>query len=142
MQHLLSLEPFHRAQAIPGCEVVSRQLTGELAVEPSQNAGCGLQGSWVGSGPSMHSRSQQEGSILTSRVEKIVAETEIFDIHTHLYDPAFGELLLWGIDDLLNYHYLIADSFRYFDFPYEEFWAMPKVALGSRIWDAVVRQNS
>src|SRR5207244_9363382 len=68
-----------------------------------------------------HSRpEQQEDSILASRVEKIVGETEIFDIHTHLYDPAFGELLLWGIDDLLNYHYLIAESFRYFDFPYEK----------------------
>ena len=91
----------------------------------------------------MHSRlQQQEDSILGSRVEKIVAETEIFDIHTHLYDPAFGELLLWGIDDLLNYHYLIAESFRYFDFPYEKFWAMPKAEQANRIWDALFVQNS
>ncbi len=90
----------------------------------------------------MHSRSLQEDSALSSRVEKIVAETEIFDIHTHLYDPAFGELLLWGIDDLLNYHYLIAESFRYFDFPYEKFWAMPKTEQANRIWDALFIQNS
>jgi len=60
------------------------------------------------------------------RVEKIAAQAPIIDIHTHLYDPAFGELLLWGIDDLLTYHYLVAEAFRYFDFPYEKFWAMSK----------------
>ena len=42
------------------------------------------------------------------------------------YDPAFGELLLWGIDDLLTYHYLIAEGFRYLDIPYEKFWALTK----------------
>ena len=31
------------------------------------------------------------------------------DIHTHLYEAAFGELLLWGIDELLIYHYLVAE---------------------------------
>src|SRR5205814_10115556 len=78
-----------------------------------------------------------EKTILT-----IVDTTPITDVHTHLYDPAFGELLLWGIDDLLNYHYLIAESFRYFDFPYEKFWAMPKVEQANRIWDALFVQNS
>src|SRR5438477_8395049 len=91
----------------------------------------------------MHSRlQQQEDSILGSRVEKIVAETEIIDIHTHLYDPAFGELLLWGIDDLLTYHYLVAERFRYFDFPYDKFWAMSKAQQAERIWDALFIQNS
>ena len=48
-----------------------------------------------------------------AQVEEIVASTPVYDIHTHLYDPAFGDLLLWGIDDLLVYHYLVAESFRY-----------------------------
>ena len=39
-----------------------------------------------------------------------VRETSVYDIHTHLYDPAFGELLLWGIDDQLVYHYLVAEA--------------------------------
>ncbi|MBT3911732.1 MAG: glucuronate isomerase, partial [Verrucomicrobia bacterium] len=43
----------------------------------------------------------------------------VYDIHTHLYDPAFGELLLWGIDDQLVYHYLVAEAFRHFDIGYE-----------------------
>ena len=52
-------------------------------------------------------------SRLAKAVQKAVASTPIYDIHTHLYDPAFGDLLLWGIDDLLVYHYLVAEVFRY-----------------------------
>src|SRR4051812_1196155 len=84
----------------------------------------------------------QDKEALASRVEKIAQGTPILDIHTHLYDPAFGELLLWGIDDLLVYHYLIAESFRYFQFPYEKFWAMPRTEQASRIWEALFIQNS
>ena len=65
---------------------------------------------------------------LAARLEKIVARTAVFDIHTHLYDPAFGGLLLWGIDELLVYHYLVAEAFRYLTLPYEEFWALSKTS--------------
>src|SRR5215216_5737513 len=83
-----------------------------------------------------------EPSALARTVEAIVASTPIRDIHTHLYDPAFGELLLWGIDDLLVYHYLVAEAFRYFDFPYEKFWALSKTEQADRIWDALFIKNS
>src|SRR3954471_11680878 len=79
---------------------------------------------------------------LAARVEKIAAGVKILDIHTHLYDPAFGELLLWGIDDLLVYHYLVAESFRYFDIPYEKFWSLSKTEQADRIWDSLFIQNS
>src|SRR5678815_523257 len=75
---------------------------------------------------------------LAARVEKIVLSTPVYDIHTHLYDPAFGELLLWGIDDLLVYHYLVAEAFRYFEFPYEKFWKMSKAEQAERIWDCLL----
>ena len=55
---------------------------------------------------------------LASKVEQVIAQTPVDDIHTHLYDPAFGELLLWGIDDLLVYHYLVAEGFRQRSFLY------------------------
>src|SRR5215212_5951634 len=76
------------------------------------------------------------------RVEKIAAETAVVDIHTHLYDPAFGELLLWGIDELLIYHYLIAEGFRQFDLPYEKFWAMTKTQQADAIWQALFIDHS
>ena len=57
---------------------------------------------------------------LRKTVQRIVDETPITDIHTHLYAPEFGELLLYGIDDLLTYHYLVAEAFRVTDIPYEK----------------------
>jgi hypothetical protein len=81
-------------------------------------------------------------SKLATTVESIVASTPILDIHTHLYDPAFGQLLLWGIDELLTYHYLVAESFRYLELPYEKFWALPTTRQAELIWDALFIQNS
>src|ERR1051325_10663993 len=86
--------------------------------------------------------SVQDKEALAKRVGKIVAQTKILDIHTHLYDPAFGELLLWGIDDLLVYHYLIAESFRYFEFPYDKFWGLSKQQQADLIWEALFIQHS
>lgn len=79
---------------------------------------------------------------LSAQVERIVAAAPIADIHTHLYDPAFGERLLWGIDDLLVYHYLVAEAFRYFDMPYETFWALSKQRQAELIWDALFIRHS
>src|SRR5213594_4903399 len=86
--------------------------------------------------------SEAKRAALARRVEKIVANTPVFDIHTHLYDPAFGQLLLWGIDELLVYHYLVAEAFRYFDIPSEKFWALSKEKQAELIWEALFIQNS
>ncbi|MBU6399647.1 MAG: glucuronate isomerase [Verrucomicrobia bacterium] len=79
---------------------------------------------------------------LAARVEKIALTTPVFDIHTHLYDPALGSLLLWGIDDLLTYHYLVAETFRYLDLPYEEFWSLSKTRQADLIWNALFIEHS
>ena len=75
-------------------------------------------------------------------VEKAVADTRIYDIHTHLYDPAFGDLLLWGVDDLLVYHYLVAESFRHMEIPYETFWTLSKSEQADLIWEALFLKHS
>src|SRR6266516_3888301 len=79
---------------------------------------------------------------LARQFEKIVAKTPVFDIHTHLYDPAFKELLLWGIDELLVYHYLVAEAFRYLDVAYEQFWALSRTRQAELIWNALFVQHS
>src|SRR5882672_5046058 len=76
------------------------------------------------------------------QIEEIVLTTPVVDVHTHLYEPAFRELLLWGIDDLLVYHYLVAEGFRFFEIPYDKFWALPKTAQADLIWDALFIQHS
>ena len=80
--------------------------------------------------------------IITAAVGRAVYETRVYDIHTHLYDPAFGELLLWGIDDQLVYHYLVAEAFRHFDIGYEAFWHLAKEEQAQMIWDALFVENS
>jgi hypothetical protein len=42
--------------------------------------------------------------------------------------------MLWGIDELLTYHYLIGESIRASGTGYEPFWAMPKAAQADFIW--------
>jgi hypothetical protein len=79
---------------------------------------------------------------LADTIEKTVASVPVSDIHTHLYDPAFGELLLWGIDDLLVYHYLVAEAFRYFEIPFQEFWMLPKTRQADLIWEALFLDHS
>ena len=79
---------------------------------------------------------------LAAKVEAIVASTPVHDIHTHLYDPAFGDLLLWGIDDLLVYHYLVAEVFRHIDLPAKKFWSLSKEQQADLIWNELFIQNS
>lgn len=79
---------------------------------------------------------------LRDTLAHVVASTPVYDIHTHLYDPAFGELLLWGIDELLVYHYLIAEGFRQFDLGYDDFWELPKSRQAEVIWQALFIEHS
>ena len=86
--------------------------------------------------------SERKLGALARRVEKIVAAAPVFDIHTHLYDPAFRELLLWGIDDLLTYHYLVAETFRYLELPSDRFWALSKTQQADLIWETLFIRHS
>ena len=79
---------------------------------------------------------------LQQRVHRIVAATPVHDIHTHLYDPAIGPMLLWGIDDQLVYHYLVSESFRRMDLPYDRFWAATKEEQAQFVWDALFVEHS
>jgi hypothetical protein len=79
---------------------------------------------------------------LRSIVDRAIDEVQITDMHTHIYDAGFGDLLLWGIDELLVYHYLVAETFRYIDMPYETFWAMSKREQADLIWKTLFLDNT
>ena len=68
---------------------------------------------------------------------RIVAETVVFDMHTHLFPPEFGALSKWGIDNLLTYHYLVAEVMRATDIRPERFRQMPQAAQADLIWDTL-----
>lgn len=61
--------------------------------------------------------------------------TPVVDMHTHLFAPQFNRLNLWGIDELLTYHYLIAETFRYApETVPEDFWRLSREAQADLIW--------
>ena len=59
---------------------------------------------------------------VANTVADVLSATEFVDVHTHLFSPEFGELALWGIDDLLTYHYLEAELFRFSKVRPEHYW--------------------
>ncbi len=80
---------------------------------------------------------------IEQQVDKAVWSQPVSDLHTHSYPPVFGAspapgaLLLWGVGELVTYHYLVAEVFRVVpatQFPYEKFWSLGKSAQADHIW--------
>lgn len=97
-------------------------------------------------------------SQIRDAVAAAVARQPIVDMHTHVYPPSFGTpvenaagpadragLMLWGIDELLTYHYLIAEVYRVVPpskLPYEQFWKMSKREQADHIWKHLFVERS
>ena len=79
---------------------------------------------------------------LQAQVESIVSSTPVMDAHTHLFPLEFNELCLWGIDELLTYHYLTAEALRTARMPYEQFWAMSKMDQADLVWKTLFVDNT
>lgn len=79
---------------------------------------------------------------LTQTVHQIVQDTPVFDIHTHLFPPAFANLVSWGIDELLTYHYLIAELFRCGDIDPNRFWSASRPEQANLIWQKLFLERS
>ena len=60
---------------------------------------------------------------------EVVDATPCVDVHTHLFPAAHGDLMLWGLDALLTYHYLVAEYFMVDDgLSHAAFFALPLAA--------------
>ena len=94
------------------------------------------------SADSAHENHSAHGKDLRSMIDEAVRNTRVFDMHTHLFAAQFGEMNLWGIDELLNYHYLIAELFRYSTVTYEEFWILEKRTQADLIWKTLFVENT
>jgi hypothetical protein len=66
-----------------------------------------------------------------------VHDVEVVDLHTHLFPPSHEELMLWGIDEMLTYHYLVSEFFMVapMSISYEEFFAKPKAEQADLVWE-------
>ncbi len=79
---------------------------------------------------------------LRAQVQLIVNSTYVTDVHTHIFPPAFQHLCLSGIDELLTYHYLVAETFRSGNIAYERFWRMSKTEQADLVWQTLFVENS
>jgi len=79
---------------------------------------------------------------LRAQVDLIVNSAPVADAHTHLFPPEFNELCLWGIDELLTYHYLTAEALRSARTTYEQFWAMSKTSQADLVWKTLFVDNT
>jgi hypothetical protein len=85
---------------------------------------------------------QLRGEQIQPAVEEVLSSTQFIDIHTHLFPPAFGKIGLWGIDELLTYHYLEAEFFRSSEITPEAYWRLSKSERADTVWKALFVENS
>ncbi len=87
-----------------------------------------------------------ESAVPSDQLRKVVEEefqkTRIIDMHTHLFMPSLGKLGLWGIDELITYHYLEAELFRFSAVKPDQYWKLSKQEQADLIWRTLFLENS
>ena len=63
-------------------------------------------------------------------------------MHTHLFMPSLGSLGLWGIDQLVTYHYLEAEVFGQVPVEPNQYWTMSKREQADLIWRTLFVENA
>jgi hypothetical protein len=80
--------------------------------------------------------------LITQWVDQAIDQTPVLDLHTHLYPPSFGAFNLWGVDELLTYHYLIAETIRASDVSYDKYWSMNQQQQADLIWKTLFLERA
>ena len=75
-------------------------------------------------------------------VARVLNTTKFIDVHTHLFMPSLGGLGLWGIDELITYHYLEAELFRFSSITPDRYWALSKREQADLIWKTLFIENT
>ena len=79
---------------------------------------------------------------LPAAVDEELAAIPCIDIHTHLFMPSLGRLGLWGIDELITYHYLEAELFRSNPIAPERYFALSKRDQADLVWRTLFVENA
>jgi len=84
------------------------------------------------------------GAQLEATVREVVASSAAIDVHTHLFPHQHGGLLLWGIDELLTYHYLVSEFFMVApaSVTHADFFASPKSKQADLVWKYLFLERS
>ncbi|MDE3198332.1 MAG: glucuronate isomerase, partial [Acidobacteriota bacterium] len=79
---------------------------------------------------------------LRAVVDRELASIPFIDLHTHLFMPSLGAVGLWGIDELITYHYLEAELFRFSTVKPAEYFTLSKTAKADLIWKTLFVENT
>jgi hypothetical protein len=74
-------------------------------------------------------------------VEDELRALPFIDMHTHLFMPSLGKLGLWGIDELITYHYLEAELFRFSSIQPDAYWQLSKTEQADLIYRTLFVEN-
>jgi hypothetical protein len=75
-------------------------------------------------------------------VEEVLRATPFIDLHTHLFMPSLGDNGLWGIDNLVTYHYLEAEFFRSSRVAPAQYFALSTSEKADLIWRTLFVENA
>lgn len=78
---------------------------------------------------------------IRSAVAEELNAARFIDIHTHLYKPSLGPVGLWGIDELITYHYLEAELFRSSPVTPGKYFSLSKTEKADLIWKTLFLEN-
>jgi hypothetical protein len=82
-----------------------------------------------------------DSSELRREIE-LAIRTPAIDVHTHVFAPKFDGFFLYGIDELLTYHYLVAETFRSTEISHAHFWGLTKAERADLVWQKLFVENT
>ncbi len=78
---------------------------------------------------------------IRAHVDAELSATPFIDLHTHLFMPSLGPIGLWGIDELVTYHYLEAELFRSNPVTPAQYFSLGKREKADLIWKTLFVDN-
>jgi hypothetical protein len=87
-------------------------------------------------------RSESPGITFSEKIRKILDDISVLDLHTHLFAPCFGTLYLSGVDELLTYHYLVAETLRDSTIRPDQFWSLNRKSQAELVWETLFLKQS
>ena len=77
-------------------------------------------------------------------VSPAISNCQVIDLHTHLFPPEHNNLLLWGIDELLTYHYLVSEFFMVApgNITHASFFILTKSQQADLVWEHLFQKRT
>eukprot|EP00811_Abedinium_folium_P006597 NODE_1607_length_2423_cov_4.755226.p1 GENE.NODE_1607_length_2423_cov_4.755226~~NODE_1607_length_2423_cov_4.755226.p1 ORF type:complete len:697 (+),score=216.42 NODE_1607_length_2423_cov_4.755226:242-2092(+) len=78
-----------------------------------------------------------DASKLEAAVWEEVESAQIVDMHTHIFGPGYGAQMVFGIDAMLTYHYLVYEYLSCASQTSEDFYSLPVSKQAECVWQAL-----